>query len=44
MKSSSLRGAALLLVSCAIVLSTGCVKVKRKTTASNATPSVSVLI
>jgi hypothetical protein len=44
MKKSSIRIAAVLLVSCAFVLSAGCVKVKRKTTASNHTPTVSVLV
>jgi hypothetical protein len=44
MKKSSLRIAALLLVSCALGLSAGCVKVKRKTTASNDTPTVSAFI
>ncbi len=44
MKKSSIRIAAILLVSCAIVLSAGCVKVKRKTTASNYTPTASAFI
>lgn len=42
MKNASIRIAAIFLVSCAIVLSAGCVKVKRKTTASNDTPTTSV--
>jgi len=44
MKKSSIRIAAILLVSCAFVLSAGCVKVKRKTTAGNYTPTVSVSV
>jgi len=44
MKKSSIRIAAILLVACAIILSAGCLKVKRKTTASNYTPTVSVFI
>ena len=44
MKNSSTRILAIFLVSCAIILSAGCVKVKRKTTASNYTPTVSVFI
>ncbi len=44
MKNSSTRIVAILLVSIAIVLSAGCVKVKRKTTASNYTPTASAFI
>jgi len=44
MKKSRIRIAAILLVSCAIILSAGCIKVKRKTTASNDTPTVSAFI